>query len=247
MYIIYFVLFVCYNSYHLKNYQIKIIDNLIKNPNLEIYQRNKINEVLFISYKKWAIKKACNFKKLHRYKCKNIHINDLIICSKFGLFKAIEKYNGSTSLHNYADIYVKSELLKRITQEFSFLGIPRNILKKNKSKMSEKDLLKYKELLNKKIINTFPIDKIQSKNSIEKLYENNEKYKIIWSQISNLDSFTKRIYFLKYDFELNKIRSNKHISELMCCSEENIRKRITDTIHIFTNYTKITPISENLF
>ena len=57
-----------------------------------------------------------------------------------------------------------------------------------------------------------------------------ENYKNLWEKINNIDLFSKRIIYLKYDFEFNKIRSNKHISELMCCSEENIRKKLVETI-----------------
>jgi hypothetical protein len=47
----------------------------------------------------------------------------------------------------------------------------------------------------------------------------------IWENINNLDPFSKRIIYLKYDIDFNKVRSNKIISELMCCSEETIRKK----------------------
>ena len=46
----------------------------------------------------------------------------------------------------------------------------------------------------------------------------------------NLDAFSKRIMYLKYDNEFNKIRSNKIIGELMCCSEENIRQNLRKTL-----------------
>jgi hypothetical protein len=57
-----------------------------------------------------------------------------------------------------------------------------------------------------------------------------EKYKNLWEKINNVDLFSKKIIYLKYDYEFNKIRSNKHISELMCCSEENVRKNLVKTI-----------------
>ena len=67
-------------------------------------------------------------------------------------------------------------------------------------------------------------------NTILDKHEKYEKYKIIWNKINNLDSFTIKILSLKYDFEFNKLRSNKNISNLMCCSEENIRKSISNGI-----------------
>jgi len=52
----------------------------------------------------------------------------------------------------------------------------------------------------------------------------------IWENIYNLEPFSKRIMYLKYDAEFNKIRSNKIIAELMCCSEENVRKTLYETL-----------------
>ena len=49
-------------------------------------------------------------------------------------------------------------------------------------------------------------------------------------KINNLAPFSKRIMYLKYDKDFNKIRSNKIISHLMCCSEENIRKNLQETL-----------------
>ena len=90
-------------------------------------------------------------------------------------------------------------------------------------------------MLTTKLINysdNWQFDKIYNKKEIEhldkitKIDSNNE----LWIKIENLDPFLKRIFYLKYDFEFNIIRSNKHISELMCCSEENIRKNLVKTI-----------------
>ena len=40
---------------------------------------------------------------------------------------------------------------------------------------------------------------------------------------SKLDTFSKRVFFYKYDIDFNSIRSNKIVAELMCCSEEKVR------------------------
>lgn len=57
-----------------------------------------------------------------------------------------------------------------------------------------------------------------------------------WDKINNLNSFTVKIFSLKYDFEFNKLRSNKNISNLMCCSEEYIRKSIDTGIYILRKF-----------
>ena len=52
------------------------------------------------------------------------------------------------------------------------------------------------------------------------------KYKLLWDKINRLDPFTKRCIYLKYNYQFDKIRSNKQVSLLMCCSEENIRTKL---------------------
>jgi hypothetical protein len=216
------------NCLHLSSYQIKLINNLIKNPKLNVSQRDYINKILFCSYEKWAVKKALEFKKLHYHKCTNIVLDDLIISSKIGLYKSIKKYNGEIPLINFSYIYVKSELLKTLTNYFSISNVPKNIRIKNKSNYTNYELKKYKKQLNPIFVsysNYWQFDKYQNSynsNNIEK----NEKIKELWDLINNFDNFTKQIFYLKYDYEFNKIRSNKKISELLCCSEENIRLKI---------------------
>ena len=77
-------------SLHLNNYQINLINNLIQNPLLQNREREKLNLILYKAYEKWAIKKAIDFKTLHKYKCRNIKKEELILSSKMGLFKSIK-------------------------------------------------------------------------------------------------------------------------------------------------------------
>lgn len=214
----------------------KLIVNLIKNPSLDINKRNYINKILFYSYEKWAIKKAIEFKKFHYYKCKNIILDDLIVASKVGLYKSIKKYNGNTTFIFFSYFYIKGELLKTLTDYFSINNIPKQIRKKNKSNYTNSELKKYKKKLNPILVsysNYWQFDKYQNNNNIN--FDNLIK---IWQLINNFDPFCKRIFYLKYDFEFNKIRSNKKISELLCCSEENIRinlKKYKNNSDIKTN------------
>jgi hypothetical protein len=68
-------------SLYLTSSQLKMINNLILNPKLTIYQRNKINLILFRSYENYAIKQANIFKKKHFYKCKNLNLVFFCLCS----------------------------------------------------------------------------------------------------------------------------------------------------------------------
>ena len=238
-FILYFILIIVINvnSLHLSYEQMKTIDNLIKSKSLNFQQRTIINNILFASYEKYAIKKAIEFKKIHSFKCKNINTNELILCSKLGLFKSIKNYNGNYSFIRYSDFYIKGELLKQLTSHFSSSLLPKNLRTKNKQNFSENELIEYKKKLQTKYISysdNWQFDKLYNTNKIENEilynineYENNKK---LWEKINNLDAFSKRIIYLKFDFYFNKIRSNKHISELMCCSEEMIRKSLCKTI-----------------
>jgi DNA-directed RNA polymerase specialized sigma subunit len=196
------------------------IVHLIKQKKLDSIQREKINKILYISYEKMAIKQAISFKKIHYHKCKNIDKNDLIVSGKIGLFHSINKYNGNSSFINFVNFYIKIELLKTLTSHYSSSRVPKYIRMKKKTNFSKDELSMYKKNMGSYIID---YDWVNKMHCIEepKMY----KYEETWEKINDLDDvFVKRIIYLKYDIEFNKIRNNKRIAQLMCCSEECIRK-----------------------
>jgi DNA-directed RNA polymerase specialized sigma subunit len=216
------------NCLHLSPIQSDLIIKLIKNPQLTINQRKYINNVLYNSYEKRAIKKAVEFKKSHYNKCKNIIIDDLIMASKFGLYKSILKYNGNSPFLYFSNFYIDGELFKIITNYFSISSVPKSIRIKNKSNFTTEELLEYKK-------NLFPIyvsslddwyfDKYKHKypNNVINNFEKLNDLGTIWNSINNLDPLLKQIIYLKYDFEFNKIRSNSQIGNILCYSSEYIR------------------------
>jgi RNA polymerase sigma factor (sigma-70 family) len=90
--------------------QVKSIRFVIQNPNITPYQRNTIRDVLFSYYVDWARYKAYQFKKQHRYICKNCRIDDLIAAAMIGLHKSTRHYNGAGSFTHYANYYIQGEL-----------------------------------------------------------------------------------------------------------------------------------------
>jgi len=228
--------FVFSNGLHLTSNQLQIINSLIKNKNLEVNQRNQINQLLYTSYEKWCIKRAQYFKQKHFFKCQNIHTSELVLSSKIGLFKAIKNYNGNSDFIYFSDFYVKSELFKTVTHYYAMSSVPKHIRIKNKNNLSEKELTIYNQNVDSYLINysnSFQIDKVRNYNNdieetvIEK-QEKYQKYVDVWEKINEIDdAFTKRIFFLKYDFDFTILRSNKKIGILMCCSEETIRQRLS--------------------
>ena len=222
---------------HLTRQQFFLINNLIKNKNLHINQRNIINKILYLSFEKLSVKKAIEFKKYHYHKCKNLNIDDLIISSKMGLYKSIQKYNGNSNFIYFSDIYIQSELLKLLTTHYSSSIIPKKIRIKNKTNYSKLEINNYNKLLQTRLIsysNQWQFDKIKVMNKENTLDKINlcESYQYLWNKINLLSPFLKNIIHLKYDFEFNKIRSNKKISNLLCCSEENIRFNLNKALKL---------------
>ena len=99
------------------NQQINQIRKWIYNNQLSLEQRQKINNVLIESHYSLAHKQAFIFKNKHKYKCRNIQINDLKSASELGLIKASQKYNGNSSFYYYSCLHIHYELLNLLSQE----------------------------------------------------------------------------------------------------------------------------------
>jgi hypothetical protein len=106
---------------------------------------------------------------------------------------------------------------------------------KNKTNYTSLELKNYNKLLQTRLVDysdEWQFDKLKeyNKNFILDKFEIQESYMEFWRKISLLKPFFRNILYLKYDFEFNKIRSNKKISELLCCSEENIRYNLRKAV-----------------
>ena len=69
---------------------------------------------------------------------------------------------------------------------------------------------------------------VSGEDILGKIIKRNEKEENLKKIADNLSSFSKRILYLKYNYNDNLILSNKNISKLMCCSEETIRKKLEE-------------------
>jgi hypothetical protein len=194
--------------------------------------RNKINKVMYKYYENYALQSACNFKKNHKNTCKNIKLDELKLYSKFGLYRAIEKYNGSFSFINYANKYINGELYRGLTELYPLSSISKS--KRRNIKGCKDENNKLVRLFTKFISyeNNWIFDKYYGKYNYEEYY-NNSLQKIIYMEDNNnlfqfvnknLDTFSKRVFYYKYDIDYNILRSTKEISILMCCSEEKVRQ-----------------------
>jgi RNA polymerase sigma factor (sigma-70 family) len=221
------------HSLYLSSNQMNLITHLIRQPDIETYQREKIKKILYLSFEKYAIKKACDFKTFHKYKCQDINKEDLIMHSKMGLFKSIQKYNGNSSFLRFADVYIHHELYKGVTNHFSLSMVPKSIRIKSKRNLTENQKQEYKNALHVKWVsysNYWEFDTLREEHeNILDAIHHKQEYIFLWEKINKLDAFSKRVMHLMYTFDLKKKKTNKQVSELMCCSEENIRLHLNHT------------------
>ena len=228
-FLLYFYFFFIVNSYLTKANH-KLIVNLIKNPDLGKIEREKINKIMYLSYQKWAMKKAYEFKKKHYYKCSRIPTDELILYSKIGLYKSIVNYKGTSDFTYFSSLYIKYELIKALTDSFSLSILPKRIRMESKFNYTSEENQNYKDLLFTKVktdCNYWKNNNIDLNRAIINSNDYQNKLREMWDYINNhYEPFLKRVIFLKYDYEFNEIRTNKIVANLMCCSEEWIRKNI---------------------
>jgi len=191
-------------------------------------QRGSLQNLLYVTHEKWAIKKAMEFKQLHQFKCRDISTRELALSSKIGLLKSSRIYDGRSHFVRFSDIFVKSELLRTMT---SRLSVTSCISVKDRMKSKQPTPSKSTEYANTHT-NTHTNGNARVMSSMEwvpsptETFQTTELYEMPWKYIDSLDAFTKHVIWLKYDGEFQIQRSNKQIAELMCCSEETVRKAI---------------------
>ena len=203
------------------------IVRLIKNQTLSKGQRDQINNVLFKSYEAWAVKQAALFKKKHYYKCSKISLDELSNYSKTGLYKSIIKYNGTSDFNFFASLYINYEFKKALTDAYSLSILPRGIRASSKKNMTSENLTNYMNLLfidcYSNVNHLYRQNQDLPHDSIDDYYIKHTLNKV-WMFINNLPSFEKRIMHIKYDFFLKDVNSTYKVAQLMCCSQETIRK-----------------------
>jgi hypothetical protein len=211
------------------NEQWRDIKKIIQNKNTPPFMREKINIILYEYYKDYALCKAIEFKKFHRYKCEHISLNDLYISSCKGLINSIKKYNGNSYFPKYANIYISSELYSTMTQLHPISPIPKKIRIAKKKSLQKTPKLYYigeddlsNRYHNENLSNRYHNENLSNKYHSENLYNT---YVELWEIInmSELNNKIKKMLHYKYNFYFDKVRSNKEVAELMCCSSEHVR------------------------
>lgn len=235
MFIVFFaVLFVLSNGVNLNKLSQQRIKNIIQHPSTTYEMREKINNVLFNSYKDWATSKAIHFKRLHKHKCYHIKNDEMISYALFGLYKGIEKYNGNNTFITYVDFYIKHELQQGMSHLIPINALPKTIFKKKKTTEE-----------NNKLYNIYlkPIyigfDNYLMENTIyNAIYSNNNKWvndeddlifrMKIWEKIRQLPPFQMRIMYYKYSNDFEVLRTNGVVADIMDTSIQTIRINLID-------------------
>ena len=208
-------------SLNLSNNQWQNIRSLLQHPKTTIPMKKQISQILFTKYRTWTIHQAYVFKRYHRYKCRNINIEDLTLYSLQGLQIAVKKYDGSSYFQTYVNKYILWQLYQGLTDLQPITILSKSI---RKSSLKNGNRNQYKKLLNTQFIGYKDYWIFEKRQDLISLQQE-RKVEELWEKI-DLEPFSKRVFQYRYNIFFHKIRSNREISELMCCSEETIRMNL---------------------
>jgi hypothetical protein len=196
--------------------QWKSIRSILTNPQCKSTMRLQINEQIFNRYAGYAEMRANRFREKYIKGCRNVHKTDLAVYALKGLWISIVKYNASYPFYNHMSIYVESALYDGFSQLQPLTLLPVHLRRRNRMK---KDWKYYNRL--KPIFCGYDSAQIENTN----YGDENLFYYRFWKGLED-DPLSKRMFAYKYDYELNKMRSNKEIAELLNCSDETVRLRL---------------------
>ena len=220
--ILLFVQTVVVAALHLSPTEMYYARGLLMSPRLTYEQRASIQNLLYVCHEKWAVKKAVEFKKFHYYKCRDILTEDLVINSKIGLLKSSKVYNGRTAFTRFSEIYVKSELLRTLTNHLSSTSC---FSKRDRMRSNRTTSVPRSTSILRPVTPLCDYVKSETPTPFERSAQT-EFYRNAWEYVDDLDVFTKRVIHEKYDYEFAVKNTNKRIAAFMCCSEETVRKAI---------------------
>ncbi len=220
-----------YSIKYLTNNQKYLIKTILKQPKSTPYMIDKIHQILYHQYPYKAMEMAFDFKKKYSIQTKHIQFIELKMYASKGLLLAIKKYNPEYPFITHMTIYVNGQLHQGICDLHPLTILPKTM------RLSKKWKAENKKTYNALIKTTFVgnDEYLYEKNMNRHKVNNYKEYEIfikVWNIINNLDIEYQRIMRYKYNFFMEKIRSNNEVSQLMCCSEECIRKKIINVKNI---------------
>jgi hypothetical protein len=211
------------------------IQNIIKITDSNSPVRQKVNDLLYRCFEKWAVNQAYEFKIHHRYKCRNIRLDDLILSSKMGLYQSIDKYNGTSSFPDYSKIYIQGALIECLTEFHPLTNLPKSYRKKSKNNLTPRERLRYKKQLETSWVSYedfWRFDKMRKdiqEDQILNLIQEREKHVELWKNLMDQqkDTMNQKIIQYKYNYDFEVIRSNREIAQILSYSEEYVRLRLS--------------------
>ena len=215
---------------YLTNSQWSLIKYILKHPQRTDYMVDTIHQVLYQHYKYKAYDVAYNFKMKYSILCNHIPTTEIKQYAAKGLMMAIKTYNPTYPFSTHMLLYINNQLYSGLSDLHPLTILPKKLRLSKVWRNDNRSL--YKTLTNTKLVgdDSFLYDSIQYKKSPETTHlENISKYKMlteIWSIIKSLDVEYQTVMKYKYNFNLHKLRSNKHVAEFMSCSVETIRKKL---------------------
>ncbi len=246
--LVFIFIFICINEIYALHYlttnQMGLIKTVLRHPCTPDYMVNKISEILYQHYKYKAFDMAYEFTQKYYHQCKNIKFAELKLYASKGLLMAIKNYNPDYPFVNHMKLYVKGQLHMGLSDLHPLTILPKKVrLSKKWKKENGKT---YSRLLKTTFVGND--DYLYERNSHRCGLQGSEysTFAAVWTIIHNLDIEYQRIMKYKYNFYMESIRSNSEVANLMCCSDECIRKKILyvkDEIrrNLFTHFLELTP------
>ena len=234
LYILFFLFIgtaTCANLNKLSQQRIK---HIIQHPGTTHEMREKINHILFDSYKGWATTKAIQFKRFHKHKCYHIKNDEMTSYALFGLYQGIERYNGNDTFISYIDLYIKNQLQLGMSKLIPINALPKTYFKKKKTVEENNKLYNiylkpmYIGFDNYLMENTV-FNSIYSHENKWLKYEDDLMFQMkIWEKIRELPPFQMRIMYYKYSTDFEMLRTNGVVADIMDCSIQTIRINLID-------------------
>jgi hypothetical protein len=222
---IFFIFFIPFINSFLTSKKWIVIKKIINDNRSTDILKNNIKKLIFNEYYNFSKKQTYLFIKNNKKLVNNIKFNELNLYASSGLLKAINNYNFdyNSKFTNYALLYIKSDLYKGVTDLTPMRLLPHGYRINKKWQLNNYDLyVKSMKKISSLGVNEWIIDK-ETYNE-----ENYNKLTLIEINklILSLEPFLIRIFYYRYDENLNiRFQINK-IAQLMCVSEETIRKSL---------------------
>jgi len=199
----------------------------IQNKETTPSMKEKVQYILYHRHTPLIHSLIRDFRQYHKFKSKHIQLSDYEQYASIGLLHAIRNYNGHYLFYPYAKIYIIGALYNCLTKQYP---IQRTSITERRKRKPYKS---YEfETCGRQTIYPGPTWYLGKYNSISSSLENynTDSKRDLWILIHSLPPVTKRILYLKFDYDFHVIHSNREISEYFCCSEETIRKKVKQAI-----------------